>query len=150
MKPEITTLVAIPTPPGLYHFRFITFGIKIDQPVLTWIISRFLQEVPKVHHYLDGVPIVTNEWECHVETTKILWQGAPCGTDHKAKESEIGFCKKKTFRGYKVGKTVLAPFTKSPQEVQSAKLPAIIEEVWCFSGLTGFHRAFLPNSTSIS
>lgn len=56
---ESRAMTAFSTSSGLYHFRFMPFGIKIAPAVFSRLMKRVINGIPGVSHYYDDVLVAT-------------------------------------------------------------------------------------------
>lgn len=61
-------LTAFACESGLYHFKFMPFGIKTPPAVFNRLMRPNIEGVPNVLFYFDGVLVATETWEHHLET----------------------------------------------------------------------------------
>ncbi|XP_077551761.1 uncharacterized protein LOC144165881 [Haemaphysalis longicornis] len=53
---------------GLYHFRYMPFGIKTAPAVFARLMRAVLGGLKNVHHYFDDVIVATDTWQEHLDT----------------------------------------------------------------------------------
>lgn len=74
MDPESREKTAFSSLSGLYHFRYMPFGIKTAPAVFARLMRAVLGGVPNVHHYFDDVIIATDTWQEHLETLRQVFE----------------------------------------------------------------------------
>ncbi|XP_077531154.1 uncharacterized protein LOC144143244 [Haemaphysalis longicornis] len=59
---------------GLYHFRYMPFGIKTAPAVFARLMRAVLGGLKNVHHYFDDVIVATDTWQEHLETLRQVFE----------------------------------------------------------------------------
>ncbi|XP_064462232.1 uncharacterized protein LOC135372664 [Ornithodoros turicata] len=94
---------------GLYHFRYMPFGLKTAAAVFTKLMREVLGDLPHVVHYIDDVLVATESWEEHLTTLKEIFRRVRAAhLTLKPKKCEFAN-KSVVYLGHTVGQSCITP-----------------------------------------
>lgn len=150
MAPDSREKTAFSSMSGLYHFKYMPFGIKTAPAIFARLMRRVLGDLPNVHHYFDDVVIATSTWHEHMEALRLVFERIRnANLTIKPSKCEIGE-RTITFLGHRIGEAKVEPMLKTLDKILAAKRPTTKKAVQSFLGLTGYYRQFIPNYAEIS
>lgn len=150
MAAESREKTAFSSMSGLYHFKYMPFGIKTAPAVFARLMRTVLGDLPNVYHYFDDVVIATTTWQEHVDALRRVFQRIRnANLTIKPSKCEIGQ-NNITFLGHRIGDAKVEPMLKTLDKILASKRPTTKKAVQSFLGLTGYYRKFIPNYAEIA
>ena len=138
------------TPDGLYHFKFMPFGLVTASAVFTKMMRIVLNGVENVVNYIDDIVIYTKDFDSHIKTFDIVLERLRrANLSVRPTKCMVGFHSIELL-GHEIGKGVIKTNLKLAEKVIAAPRPVTKKQVRSFLGLTGFYRDFIPNYSDIA
>ncbi|XP_077551257.1 uncharacterized protein LOC144164889 [Haemaphysalis longicornis] len=135
---------------GLYHFRYMPFGIKTAPAVFARLMRVVLGDLPNVYHYFDGVVIATDTWAEHLDALgQVFERIREANLTIKPSKCEIGE-HSITFLGHRIGGFQVKPMLQTLEKILGSKRPETKRALQSFLGLANYYRKFIPNYAAIS
>lgn len=134
---------------GLFHFKFMPFGLKNAAAVFTRLMRKVLHGLQGVEHYIDDILVATDTWQEHLDTLDALFQRLlQAQLTVKPTKCEAGY-DAVTFLGHTLGMGRIATNVNILNKIQTATTPTTKREIQSFLGLTGYYREFIPHYAEI-
>ncbi|XP_077550676.1 uncharacterized protein LOC144163873 [Haemaphysalis longicornis] len=150
MAPESREMTAFSSSSGLYHFKYMPFGIKTAPAVFARLMRAVLGNLNHVYHYFDDVIIATDTWNEHLEALQQVFQRVEAAKfTIKPSKCEVGE-HRVSFLGHQIRESKLEPLEKTLDKIKDAKTPVTKKAVQLFLGLTGYYRNFKPNYAELA
>jgi len=142
-------LTAFRVPSGLYHFKFMPFGLQGAtanfQRLVDWVL-RGMDHFAAA--YIDDIVIFSDLWEEHLDhLTEVFNKIHHAGLVVNAKKCQIAK-QEVSYLGYVVGGGSIRPQVDKVQAILSCAPPTTKKSVRSFLGLVGWYRRFVPNFAS--
>lgn len=135
---------------GLYHFRYMPFGLKTAAAVFTKLMREVLHGIGNVQHYIDDVLVATDTWQEHVDTLRRIFtriRGA--NLTLKPNKCELG-SSSVLYLGHVIGEGNITPNPGTIGKILETRRPQNKKQVRSFLGLAGFYRDFIPGFASVA
>ncbi|XP_077531284.1 uncharacterized protein LOC144143395 [Haemaphysalis longicornis] len=150
MAPESREMTAFSSSSGLYHFKYMPFGIKTAPAVFARLMRAVLGNLNHVYHYFDDVIKATDTWDEHLEALQQVFQRVEAAKlTIKPSKCEVGE-HRVSFLGHQIGESKVEPLEKTLDKIKDAKTPVTKKAVQSFLGLTGYYRNFIPNYAELA
>lgn len=142
-------LTAFRVPSGLYHFKYMPFGLQGAAATFQRLVDQVLRGLDScAAAYIDDIVIFSESWEQHLEhLTEVFERVQRAGLVVNAKKCQIAK-QQVSFLGYVAGGGSVRPQVDKLQAILLCAPPSTKKSVRSFLGLIGWYRRFIPNFAS--
>ena len=143
--PEAAEKTAVIINKGKWKFHLLPFGINLGPSTFSHVLGKVLMSCHNFAlNYLDDIIIFSRMWEEHLVHLEEVFKQLKYA-DLKIKCSKCRFFKSKVYYlGCLVGVDGVQPLPDKLEAIKKLLLPAHMDELCQFLGITGFYRKFVP------
>lgn len=144
---DLTTFI---THRGLFRFNVMPFGLVNAPATFSRIMRKLLNELPKIHNYLDDVLSHDNSWTGQLAgLRRFLTRVRAANLALKPSKCFIGYTDL-VFLGHRLSSGRVAPTDDLLSKISHASPPTTKKELRSFLGLVGYYRSFVPNFAAVA
>lgn len=141
---------AFVTPFGLYHYLVMPFGMRNSPATFQRLMNYLLQDLDRVHVYLDDILVLSDTWTEHLERLSSVLQRLR-NANLTVKLSKTSFCRATvTYLGHVVGQGLVRPKAANIKVILDFPVPTTKKGLMRFLGMAGFYRRYCPNFSEVA
>lgn len=149
MASEDVEKTAITTPIGLYHYRFMPFGLKNATQTWKRFITEILLPLKFCFVYLDDILLFSSSVEdskCHLKILCETLTKAGIELNHSKDQLHLPYVK---FLGYTVSAEDVSPPPDKVNAIKELPRSTTFKELRRFLGTINYYRRHLPGAAEI-
>ena len=135
---------------GLYQWKVMPFGMVNSGATFSKMMSKLLENLPNVYHFMDDIIVGTGDWQSHmIALNELFTRLRVHNLTVKHEKCQFGY-EKLEFLGHVIGKGEISTQPEKIQKVIDAEKPKNKKEMRSFLGLVGYYQKFVPNYASLA
>lgn len=140
---------AFVTPPGLYSYKVMPFGLKNSPAAFQCMMNRVVSGLKGCTVYLDDLVIYSDTWQSHLQCIQALFDRLAEAWLTVNLAKCVFAMATVTYLGRVVGQGRVAPVQSKVLAVAEYPRPTTKKELQRFLGLVGYYRSFCKNFSTV-
>ena len=146
---ESKQYLTINTHQGLYVYNRLPFGVSSAPAIFQKLMDTVLQGVPGVTCYIDDILVSSADEDSHLQSLEEVFNRLEKhGFRLKLEKCEF-LLKSIEYLGHIVSKDGIQPVPTKVEAIVKAPIPANVQQLRSFLGLTNYYGKFIPNLATL-